>query len=1284
YRPLKSRGVQVVDERPRDLYTLLVQDGLKMYFLEQGDPAPPPADLAQPSLSPREKQFTDNKLQTPYSTSDLQKRLLNTYYTARSYIEEQGVNILYLALGMLRWTETAQSAKVRRAPLVLIPVEIDRTNVNSRFYIRYTGLDISTNLSLAAKLRLDYALQLPELPPDEALDIDAYFTAVRTSILDHPHWEVDHTAVSLAFFSFSKFFIYNDLDPTHWPKHHPILESLLHPDGFIEPPPAVGDDDLVDDYVNLDQSHQVISADSTQLAALLDVRGGRNLVIQGPPGTGKSQTITNILADALGRGQKVLFVSEKMAALDVVKRRLDALGLGDAALELHSHKTTKRDLLDELGRVLSLGQPHDDGAFPDLPQLDKLTKRLNDYSTALNSPLGQSGLTPYDIYGYLIQLQNEFTAFPVPDLAALAAPLPPNWSPTPDHRTVLADLQSLLGRLGVPQAHPFWGSACPETRPGDEQKIRTQSTTAVSTLQTLRHASHTLAQELTLTPPTTLAQAQTLSHTAQRLLSAPNLHSIRIDHPAWRENAFQLRPIFEAGIEISTLTQKYDVWLIPEAWQQDVLDVRQALKRHGQKLWRALIGDFRDAQNKLLGLCRTALPPDVPTQLRLVDAILHVQHLRPQIAQLEPTLHELFGQRWRGIEQSDWFDLAEAGNWLLRLYEQLDRLDPQLIPYLAQNFTYERRQNLRQLATAHDDALRDYQTQLHDQLLPLLHLPQADFPATFNEQETRLTRWAREAGRFGEWVAYVQWQQTIRAETQNTAVFPFLTLADQWPHASTHLLHLFDIHWYNSLLTTATAEQYALWQFDSDQQQAAITQFRQLDDTFLQRNRHKLAHQHWQYLPRHSGGGRMGLLLHEIGKKRQHLPIRQLMHETGDIIQRLKPIFMMSPLSIAMFLPPNDIQFDLVVFDEASQVRPVDAFGALLRAKQAVVVGDSRQLPPTTFFERALGEAQNTPTDDSTSDHWQEGAEEFVEPEETALLGSITADNESILDLFVRQNAPQRLLRWHYRSRHESLIAISNDEFYEGQLRLFPSPHPRRAGLGLHLRHLPDTVYDRGKSRTNPAEATAVARAIMTHARDFPHLTLGVAAFSSAQRQAIEEALEKARLAESRYESFFQSHPVEPFFIKNLENVQGDERDVILISVGYGRDQEGKVWLNFGPLNQLGGERRLNVLITRARRQCVVFSNITAVDLDLRHTDSAGLHALRAYLAYAANPADGPEIMDSEARRTRPLPFEDELARILRQAGYEVARRVGQHGVVVDLAVQGTAGNGYQLGIECD
>lgn len=513
-----------------------------------------------------------------------------------------------------------------------------------------------------------------------------------------------------------------------------------------------------------------------------------------------------------------------------------------------------------------------------------------------------------------------------------------------------------------------------------------------------------------------------------------------------------------------------------------------------------------------------------------------------------------------------------------------------------------------------------------------------------------------------------------------------MAVAEKDREAAKSLTAWFDRAWYESVVDTAHDERPALRDFHGDAHNTTVDLFRTLDGQSLDYNQSRVAQTHRQIaarhrqlpdrLPRLQAGegedsetaqvrrqiGQLRVLQREIEKRARHKPIRQLLVEAGDIIQELKPVFMMSPLSIANYLEPESAKFDLVVFDEASQVRPVDALGALFRAEKAVVVGDSKQLPPSSFFDRVVQSGDDT------------------EDEEE----SVTADIESILGLFASQGAPSRQLRWHYRSRHESLIAVSNQEFYDNNLVVFPSPDAGREAAGLRFHYLPDSVYDRSRSRTNQQEAVAVADFVMEHAVQSPELSLGVAAFSQAQAQAIEDRLEMLRRQDDSGEEFFTAHPEEPFFVKNLENVQGDERDVIFISIGYGRDATGRVAMNFGPLNNDGGERRLNVLITRAKQQCHVFTNLRVDDIDLNRSRASGVRALKTFLAHAETnvmPSDIPYESDFAVDS----PFQQAVANRLKEQGYQVNQEVASAGKFVDLGIVDPAQPGrYIMGIECD
>ena len=354
----------------------------------------------------------------------------------------------------------------------------------------------------------------------------------------------------------------------------------------------------------------------------------------------------------------------------------------------------------------------------------------------------------------------------------------------------------------------------------------------------------------------------------------------------------------------------------------------------------------------------------------------------------------------------------------------------------------------------------------------------------------------------------------------------------------------------------------------------------------------------WQEMPKLKDGATrgsdMGILLGEFIKKKRHMPIRSLMKNAGGLIQNIKPCFMMSPLSVAQFLDPQTVKFDVIIFDEASQVRPEDALGSLLRGNQAVVIGDSRQLPPTSFFDKII-EAEPDASDETVA---------------------MPSDIESILNL-CKRGFPAKELRWHYRSRHESLIALSNSRFYNNALYVYPSPMKNTPELGLKFIHLSDSPYDRGSSSVNRGEAREVAKAVIEHFEQYPEKSLGVGTFNIKQQQAILEEIEVLLQKNPDIQQFFKNDKNEDFFVKNLETIQGDERDVIFISIGFGKDSTGRLYQQFGPLNQDGGERRLNVLITRAREKCVVFSNFKSRDLTISENTPIGVKILKLFLEYA-------------------------------------------------------------------
>ncbi|HEY9857834.1 MAG TPA: AAA domain-containing protein, partial [Stenomitos sp.] len=399
----------------------------------------------------------------------------------------------------------------------------------------------------------------------------------------------------------------------------------------------------------------------------------------------------------------------------------------------------------------------------------------------------------------------------------------------------------------------------------------------------------------------------------------------------------------------------------------------------------------------------------------------------------------------------------------------------------------------------------------------------------------------------------------------------------------------------------------------------------------------------------------MAILKKEASKRKRFKALRKLFAEIPSLLPALKPCMMMSPLSVAQYLGETALTFDVVIFDEASQILPADAIGAIGRGKQVVIVGDQKQLPPTSFFSATAPESE---TD---------------EDEETP---------ESILDACLNVGLPSRMLTWHYRSRHEDLIAFSNKFFYDSRLTTFPSPDAN--ARAIEFVQVPGAYYDRGSTRVNRGEARHIADLVVQHVRTTPGRSLGVITFSEAQMVAVQTEIDQRKREHPELESLLREDGPEGFFVKNLENVQGDERDVIYFSVGYGPDQSGKMSMLFGPLNKSGGERRLNVAVTRAREHVKLLASFHPTEIDRGRTKAKGVHLLRSYMEFADQ---GPIALLGELTEEGgepESPFETSVADALMAHGLRVVSQVGVGGFRIDLGVKDEERDLYLLGVECD
>lgn len=1411
---------------------------------------------------------------------ELDSRLTDLFRGARTTLQEGGANTLYLALGFLSWTREDRDGQRYRAPLILVPVSLQRKSARSGFTLTLHDDEPRFNPTLIEMLRQDFELSLGtlegELPRDDTgLDVAAVWKAVGHAIKDIKGWEVTEDVV-LSMFSFAKYLMWKDLaEHSEQLRENPVVRHLLdtprdaYPSGV--PFPQVRE---LDKNFDPKQVFCPLPADSSQLSAVLAASQGKDFVLIGPPGTGKSQTIANLIAQSLAQGRRVLFVSEKIAALDVVYRRLREVGLGEFCLELHSSKARKLDVLAQLQSAWSCSaRANAEQWQAEADKLKQLRDALNIYVERLHQRR-RNGLTLFDAIGTisaghdipsfhlvwpsadqhdhagLEQLRSavdrlEVNAQAIGHAALAQHPLSlvgnGDWSPTwqqhliaaardvlPAAQAAIESAQAFVQAIGLPsptltpetcEALLILAGRLPSAAGHDWRFVLRPDARSLSQRleegASLVRKHKALNKQLSTPWPNSVLSACT---DGLALLTEHRQTHAELGTPWLESTTVQLSHgldlLRQLGEHQAALSVSYDKTIE----QLDVGQLQQMWEQAEQAVWPKSWLIKRKVSAQLTSAASDSSQPDVANDLRKWNAI---RTLQQQIQAIAP------GQQcsdiWAGLEtiedkvraslrwqvalsavregltwEDDGFDLIANGQCGTTLQADLQRarrlrqLDQSIAAHASLALVTD---NLWAAHATHVDRLRaalsflndwrnhpqqgalgdhtlveegacgstlagDYQTLRErtdtEQALAALddlrestaglwkglatnldHLEQAcqlreDLAAVLTrlastpekiiacktpllallgdanallEPDGRialsgaqfLEKWKqllprREAlavtGHFAE-TCQTQWQSMsldglieqsqaiVRAEhglrswcawlqaREQALTLGLTTLAhgiEQGQIGPGQARRTFETNYARWWLNAAVDHEPIIRGFVSAEHEQRIRDFREIDDRFTALTRDWLRARLCADLPSQDNVSRnseWGLLRHEMGKKRAHLPLRELMAQIPGALTKLTPCLLMSPLSIAQYLQAGANAFDLVIFDEASQIPVWDAIGAIARGRQVVMVGDPKQLPPTSFFDRA---------------------ESGLDDED------VEADLESILDECIGANLPTRNLNWHYRSRHESLIAFSNHAYYDGGLVTFPSPVTDDRAVSLQLI---SGAYQKGGTRTNPAEAKAlvadvVARLTTPGFRE-SRLTIGVVTFNAEQQKLIEDLLDDARRKDPRLESYFADDELEPLFIKNLESVQGDERDLIYFSITYGPDPAGQLAMNFGPLNRQGGERRLNVAITRARHELRVFASFRGEQMDLARTQAIGVRDLKHFLEFAERGARALAEGNRGSVGGFDSPFEQAVATSLSQRGWRVESQIGASSFRVDLGIVDPDAPGrYLAGVECD
>ncbi|MBI3229509.1 MAG: DUF4011 domain-containing protein, partial [Burkholderiales bacterium] len=580
-----SRTITIIDEKSEEIFRMLVTESKTFTFLpgrasaqaKQEEDEEEIVELANPDESideqGRAKRHIDNKLQTRLTTKGLQKRLLDLCLDAQTLEEEQGVNILYMGLGTLKWIDPT-TKNIRFAPLILIPVRLERGNAAEQFKLKWRQEDPATNLSLEVFLERVHSLKMPEVAMDEDFNIRAYFSAVAQVVQSKANWEVNSDDIVLGFFSFAKFLMFVDLDAAVWPLDQklttqPLIRGLLA-DGFADDGALIADDANIDPHIAPADMRHIVDCDSSQSLAVHDVRQGRNLIVQGPPGTGKSQTIANIIAAAIADGKTVLFVAEKMAALEVVKRRLDQVGVGDACLELHSNKANKRMVLDELRRTSELGSPK--GQFPTSLNQRIQTARdlLNAHATRMHEYHPHANLTPYQVIGQLTRLRQDGV---MPN--AITFTRPELWSAdeTKLRLQLVGELAQRITETGLPANHPWRGIGITSIISTEVTRLMVQIGQLQAHAVQIEGDQTALAQALGVPVPSRLSDFATVVTIAERVAPAPSLSAKAMTAQIWNNDHSSITNLLKHGKTYQHYVTTLSETVSAAAWTSDITEL---------------------------------------------------------------------------------------------------------------------------------------------------------------------------------------------------------------------------------------------------------------------------------------------------------------------------------------------------------------------------------------------------------------------------------------------------------------------------------------------------------------------------------------------------------------------------------------------------------------------------------------------------------------------------------------------------------------------------------------
>ena len=1214
-----------------------------------------------------ENELAQQRLWTILPPNEMIRRLTALYRQGKTDLEEGGVNTLYLAIGFVEWKVSERDERSYLAPILLLPVRLQRKSITEGIKISRIDGETIINETLLELLRSQYHLTIPGISPlptdDSGVNVALVMQIFRQAIKDMKGWEVREEA-RIGHFSFGKFVMWNDMTARlDVLKQTPLIAHLISGSGLFDDGVEVFPPEKISEYLDLSRLYCPVSADSSQLAAVLYSELGKSFVLHGPPGTGKSQTITNIIAHNLALGKRVLFVSEKKAALDVVHKRLSQIGLKPFCLELHSNKSGKSEVLAQFNEALQTADTTIPSEWENtVAALTSLRKELDDHVKELHQQY-PNGFSAYDCFTHLISLQKTIT---IPEIAADIDLLTQSYEKCHDLRQKFLDLSGARQNIDGESLTAMELLDYLQWSPVTENSLSATAKTLVSAVEHLKQCVSSAAEVFALPDLKDLNGVYRMAVLLENIKHSEDIPGAFFSEE-FPEKVQFISAYAENAKTLVQLKEKLKNYRLDVFTEFDFPGIAERIEQNEKTFF--LIKFFKNnallkelAALKKSGGVKFSIPELknlIPDARQYVDCLKIYESGKDKAS-------ALLGKQWDG-ENTFWDELSrklEQCKAILEQVQEIFRADNKLKPAVLSRLQElmpdvtrkcSRDSALRKTINNMLEAWNDFQAGLqHFSGYASQALGIADIDV-LQEKTQKIIAHIRN-------LRNVLRYRNLRKEVSESGLSAPVSMLENGG-ISEKFAQFYDAVFFKNMLDQILSKSPLLCQFSGAAQNERVKKFGEFDAKYMNLTKKLIFAKLAARLPRRRSGPcpegtELGILKRECEKRARHKPVRTLLEQIPTLAPVLKPCFLMSPLSVAQYLPADNAPFDLIVFDEASQIPVWDAIGVIARGKQLIVVGDPKQMPPTNFFQKGESETDDTAPDD-------------------------TEDLESILDECIVAGVHSTHLNWHYRSRHESLIAFSNHHYYEDRLYTFPAARNSEK-LGIRFEFVPDGIYDRKATRTNRKEAEALVKYIFDRleAAEGNCRSVGVVTFSQAQKDLIEDLVEKERAKHPALESYFSETQEEPLFVKNLENVQGDERDVILFSIGYAPDANGKFSMNFGPLNRQGGERRLNVAITRAKEQVVVFSSIHASQIELSRTNAVGAAHLKYFLDYAEKKVNIYSDFKSEKSVDG---LRDEIAGFLTGKGYTVERNAGCSGFRIDLAVRHPEKpEEFLLGIECD